>query len=179
MVEIIVDWERITERHLKELIEEIPELKGKVSVEEILALCKSKEKAYAYLLNLKLQPYTEVYYRLGQLILRRPPKRTIPTSNTQLELIMKRFLEDIGFIDYEFQYEVKGYILDFAFPDIKLAIEVGHVRWHPEERDKRKEKVLSDWKILWFNVESPNELLKREEEIKRTIREEVERRKRT
>ncbi len=167
MVKIIVDWSSISEDILKELIEE--------SVEEILTLCKSKEKAYAYLLNLKLQPHAEVYYRSGQLILRRPPRRTIPTSNTQLELIMKRFLEDLGFTDYEFQYEVKGYILDFAFPDIKLAIEVGHVKWHPEERDKRKEKALLDWKILWFNVESPKELLEHEEEIKRSIMKEVER----
>ncbi len=184
MAELEVDWNKVTtEEYLEKMLEDIPELKGRISVKEILDLCRSKERAFAYLLNLKLQPHAEVYYRSGQIVIRAPSKRRISTYNTELELIMKRFLEDLRLTNYEFQYEVKGYILDFAFPDLKLAIEVGHVRWHPEERDKKKEKALSDWKILWFNVNSPNvnspeELKEREEEIKRTIKEEIKERTR-
>ena len=176
MAKLEVDWNKVTEEYLEKIIEDIPELKGRISVKEILDLCKSKERAFAYLLNLKLQPHAEVYYRSGQIVIKAPPKRRFPTYNTELELIMKQFLEDLELTNYEFQYEVRGYILDFAFPDMKLAIEVGHVRWHPEERDKKKEKALSDWKILWFNVNSPEELKEREDEIKRAIKKEIEKR---
>lgn len=61
-------------------------------------------------------------------------------------------------ITYKFQYSVGSrFILDFAMPEIRLAIEADGVYWHslPEnqERDKRKDNYLRNqgWTILRFS----------------------------
>ena len=43
------------------------------------------------------------------------------------------------------QYLIEGYIVDFAFPDIRLAIEADGAAYHAEERSERDRK--RDWVI--------------------------------
>lgn len=75
-----------------------------------------------------------------------------PTSIEQL-LIDELETRDI---EYEFQYKLNQWSIDFAFPNHKLAVEADGVYWHslPEniERDKRKDRSLKrkDWTILRF-----------------------------
>lgn len=59
-------------------------------------------------------------------------------------------------IEYLVQYPLCGFVLDFAFPNHKLAVEADGVYWHNlenvKEKDARKDRALSDcgWTILHF-----------------------------
>lgn len=72
------------------------------------------------------------------------------------QLLLEEF--DRRDIAYKFQYYIGSrFVLDFAIPEIRLAIEADGVYWHslPEnqERDKRKDNYLrnQDWTILRFS----------------------------
>lgn len=60
-------------------------------------------------------------------------------------------------IEYEFQYSLGKWVLDFAFPQQHIAVEADGVYWHslPKavEKDKRKEADLRSrgWKLLRFD----------------------------
>ena len=64
--------------------------------------------------------------------------------------------------DYKFNLPCCGYFIDFAFEDIKIALEVdGKQHDYPEnkERDEKKEKALEDdgWTVVrlrWYNVKT-------------------------
>jgi len=58
-------------------------------------------------------------------------------------------------IDFVVQYPLKfSFILDFAFPDFKLAIEVDGVYWHSQKKNRKRDKVKDSilaregWKVL-------------------------------
>ena len=57
-------------------------------------------------------------------------------------------------IDYEFQFKFGRYMLDFAFPEYKLAVEADGVYWHSlpgnVQRDIRKDRALkkAGWSVM-------------------------------
>ncbi|MBN1762861.1 MAG: DUF559 domain-containing protein [Methanomicrobia archaeon] len=100
-------------------------------------------------------------------------------KDTDLENKTEEYLIELGFkehVDYEKQYGVSEYWIDFAFVNEKVAVEPGADYWHPKEKDKAKEKSLEDrgWEVLWFNEDAIHH---GEEGVKRKIREVVMRRR--
>ena len=111
--------------------------------------------------------------RPGQLQIRElvPPAK----KDTDLEKKTEQYLNELGFKvheDYEKQYNVSRYWIDFAFVNEKVAIEPGANYWHTKEKDEGKEKALNErgWKVLWFNEDDIN---LEEDRVKRIIRETI------
>ena len=46
--------------------------------------------------------------------------------------------------DYWPQFPIGRFVVDFADPAIKVAIEADGARWHDEERDSQRDQELSD-----------------------------------
>lgn len=75
------------------------------------------------------------------------------------EQIFINFLKKYGYDEkflIEREYSIYPYFIDFAFVDIKLAIEIDgsqHLRADRIESDKKKDKLLIDngWKVLRFS----------------------------
>ena len=104
-----------------------------------------------------------------------PPKY----SDTDLERMFEEILNELGFregIDYQKQYPIFSKVVDFAFPEIKVAFEPGATYWHtpewvegeplksfglsPEEvyyphkkEDIEKDRLLkrNGWLVGWLN----------------------------
>ena len=76
-------------------------------------------------------------------------------SPTSIEITMAKELKAQG-IDFEQEYPIDGFRIDFALPEIKLAVECDGDYWHSlpgiKEKDKRRDKVLSKlgWTTLRF-----------------------------
>jgi len=71
---------------------------------------------------------------------------------TDIEKIMKQQLINLNFIP---QFPIRGsYILDFAHPELKIAVECDGERWHPIGKiyDLKKTKFLErrGWKVVRF-----------------------------
>jgi len=54
------------------------------------------------------------------------------------------------------QYMLEGYIVDFAFPDVKLAIEADGAQYHSEDRrelDRKRDWIISrkGWTVKRFH----------------------------
>lgn len=86
-----------------------------------------------------------------------------PTSLTSIEQIIKDGLDSLG-LEYELQYTgISPWVIDFAFPSYKLAIEVDGKYWHSleniKEKDKRKNKALKQrgWSVLHFGEDEINQ----------------------
>jgi len=79
---------------------------------------------------------------------------------TNIEEIFREALERRGLrkgIDFATQYPMRhSYILDFAFPDKKIAVEVDGSAWHSEPKARQmdgfKNKILRErgWKVFRF-----------------------------
>ena len=96
-------------------------------------------------------------------------------KDTDLEKKTEQYLSELGFKeheDYEKQYNVSRYWIDFAFVNEKVAVEPGADYWHTKEKDEGKEKALNErgWKVLWFNEEDINH---DKDRVKRIIRETI------
>jgi len=109
----------------------------------------------------------------GQLQLRElvPPSK----ADSDLEREMEKILKELGFKgkkDYEKQYNVSRYWIDFAFVKEKIAVEPGAKYWHSKERDAGKGRALNKrgWEVLWFNED---EIYHDRERIKYTVKEVV------
>jgi very-short-patch-repair endonuclease len=97
-------------------------------------------------------PYSRDYGIFWYVIKLVPPAK----RNTDLEKKTEQYLSELGFKeheDYEKQYYVSGYWIDFAFVNEKVAVEPGADYWHTPEKDETKEKALNEmgWKVIWFN----------------------------
>ena len=83
---------------------------------------------------------------------------------TNLEEIVKEYL-DKEEVDYIFQFSTRtGFIIDFAIPSKKVAIEVDGEKWHSSKeamkRDRFKDYQLrrEDWKVIRIKEEEINSL---------------------
>ena len=84
----------------------------------------------------------------------------IGVNNTYIERIIQTLLEEnkIKFIP---QYQVGKYVIDFAIPQLKLAIECDGEYWHsiPEQiiHDQNRDRQLTFWK--WKTLRLPENLI--------------------
>ena len=74
-----------------------------------------------------------------------------------LEKQVDTILKKLGFCDIFLpQFSVENYILDFAEPDNKIAIEVQGNYWHKKPKQKIKDKIKkrileeNGWKIIYI-----------------------------
>lgn len=82
------------------------------------------------------------------------------------ERFFREFLEQNGLInnvDYEQQYKIKTYYVDFYFPKINLCVEIDGERFHRrcDKELKREEIIKKQHNLIRFNVKT---LLKKEYE---------------
>lgn len=77
---------------------------------------------------------------------------------TDIEDIMREGLERHKIKGFEPQFPThSGFIIDFAFPQIKLAIECDGERWHSSKKAKAKKRFRdwilrrSGWRIIHFD----------------------------
>jgi very-short-patch-repair endonuclease len=77
-------------------------------------------------------------------------------KQTSIEKAIQKEFDSLGLI-YEIQYTgIPPWVIDFAFPDHRLAIEIDGVYWHSlknvKEKDARKDKDLTNkgWQIIHF-----------------------------
>lgn len=96
--------------------------------------------------------------------MRRSMEGYLRTRATTQELILKKALEKLGYYP-KFQHAVCRAILDFAFVDLKIGIEIDGVTHmtmpSKREKDKRRDEELErdGWIILrFFNSEIEDEL---------------------
>jgi len=70
---------------------------------------------------------------------------------TSLEKKAKQILDELG-VNYIEQYSTRlGFIIDFAIPDKKIAIEVDGKYWHKDKkRDRFRDWMLrrAGWKVV-------------------------------
>ena len=83
---------------------------------------------------------------------------------TNLEEVVKEYL-DRNEIDYIFQYSTRtGFVIDFAIPENKVAIEVDGKKWHSSEVAKKKDRFKDymlrreGWKVLRVKEEEISSL---------------------
>lgn len=71
---------------------------------------------------------------------------------TSIERIMRIALESED-IDFEIQYHIKRYFVDFAILACRLAIEVDGEYWHDVEKDAQRDYVLNllGWRVIRFS----------------------------
>ena len=90
-------------------------------------------------------------------------KCVISNTNRQMRLngqtTIEKLLQDElnkRNIDHSYNYSLPPWVIDFAFPNYKLAVEADGIYWHSldnvKEKDKRKDKDLikRGWTILHF-----------------------------
>jgi len=71
---------------------------------------------------------------------------------SSIEKAMKTFLVELG-IDFSQQHPIKKYFVDFALPDVKIAIEVDGHYWHRDsERDNARQREIEreGWLVIRF-----------------------------
>ena len=83
---------------------------------------------------------------------------------TNLEEIVKDYLNKNN-VDYIFQYSTRtGFIIDFAIPNKKIAIEVDGEKWHSSKEaikhDNFKDYMLKreGWNVIRIKEEKINKL---------------------
>ncbi len=93
-------------------------------------------------------------------------------KRTSIEKIMENLLIKMG-VNYVFQYPILNFDVDFAIPDLKIAIECDGVYWH-KNREKelvRDRKIQNEgWTIIHFtDIQLNKELDKVEDELYRIL----------
>jgi len=96
---------------------------------------------------------------------------TFRNNPTPAEIKFQQILSDIG-IDFTFQQPFKIFLLDFAIPSLKIAIEIDGKEHHQQrklrESDRRRTAYLekSGWRVLRFsNFEVVNESIKVQQQL--------------
>ena len=93
---------------------------------------------------------------------------------SEAERLLRRLLLSAGITGWRADYPLAGVgVLDFAFPDVRLAIEVDGRAWHSAgdrfQRDRTRQNlaVAAGWTVLRFTWE---DLTRRPDEVIATIR---------
>ena len=84
--------------------------------------------------------------------------KRIRAEGTLLEQQLKNILDEIGYqegVDYFPGFSISSYLLDFAFPSLRLDIEADGEYWHKNRRDQdqKRDEYLKNcgWVVLRFN----------------------------
>lgn len=148
-----------------------PNYKGKIT--KICKYCKEKFEVYPYRLSTanycsiqcsKLDTSEKTRRQIAESIKKLQKENPKIHPNyilaqkghiTEIEKLIRDELIKRG-LAFETQYRVLGYWIDFAFPDVKLAVECDGGRWHSTKeqifRDTKKDERLRNigWTILRF-----------------------------
>ncbi len=79
------------------------------------------------------------------------------------ERMFRDALTEYGFSGWVHQYKFRWWSIDFAFPKLKIAIEIDGSYWHSSEaqknKDARKDKFLTErgWKVIHFLADNMTE----------------------
>lgn len=125
-------------------------------VEKIRLACKECDKIFY-----RSQAYLDSKKGMGNFC--SAPCRAIHTKRnmrhntpTSIEQAIMDILDEKK-LDYEFNYYLKPWVIDFAFLNARLAVEADGIYWHSLpgmiEKDARKDADLAsrDWQILRFD----------------------------
>ena len=85
--------------------------------------------------------------------------REFRKNPTKSEQIIWNTLRNRNFLQLKFerQYVLKGYVLDFYCPELKLAVEIdGSVHNGKKKEDKNRQSILENSGITFYQVESRN-----------------------
>jgi very-short-patch-repair endonuclease len=76
---------------------------------------------------------------------------------TDIEAITEEALQDLG-VDYEFEYQVGRYSVDFYLPEYRIAIECDGVYWHRDREDKDAERdaYLEQRGLIMVHLDGPD-----------------------
>lgn len=88
--------------------------------------------------------------RLEEILAEKERRKDLKMT-TPLEAKFQHILDECRITGYVREHEVCGYLIDFAFIDQKLGIEVdGRIHETKIERDEKRDKILTDagWKIV-------------------------------
>jgi len=73
---------------------------------------------------------------------------------TSIEKIVEEWLVKNG-VEYSFQHPVHtGFVIDFAIPEKKIAIEVDGTKWHSSKKAKKRDRFKDyqlkrdGWKVI-------------------------------
>jgi len=71
---------------------------------------------------------------------------------TSIERLLRLAMEKCD-LSFEIQHPVGSRIVDFAFPDLHLAIEADGEHWHTAEQDKNRDEELATegWAVIHFS----------------------------
>jgi len=120
-----------TDERVRKLGEEHSEKLKKLFIEGKL---KSPRKGKSYEELYGVEKAKKLKEQVSKRNIKRLVERVIPQANTKPERILKKELVKLGFKegkDFIHQYDFYGrYVCDFAFPEIKLIIEVQGDFWH-------------------------------------------------
>lgn len=94
-------------------------------------------------------------------------------GQTKIELKLANLLDNIG-IKYTSEYNIGKYIVDFALPELYIAIEADGDYWHKtrQEQDAFRQKKIEDkgWTVLRFSESEINNKIELvEDELRRVI----------
>jgi very-short-patch-repair endonuclease len=97
-------------------------------------------------------------------------------TRSQAERLFARLLNSAGITGWQANYPVGGYVVDFAFPGSKVAIEIDGFAFHsdPEafrnDRERQNYLILRGWTVLRFTwqdlIENPERVVV---EVRRAI----------
>jgi len=95
--------------------------------------------------------------------------RELRKNPTEAEALLWKYLSNRGLCGFKFrrQYPVKGFVLDFYCPEIRLGIELdGHVHDDLKEYDRQRQSIIENNGIRFLRfknievIQNMNEVLK-------------------
>lgn len=63
---------------------------------------------------------------------------------TKIEVYVGLWLDDMGH-EYEYQYPLGSWVVDFYIPDLNLVVEVDGAYWHSQPRTVARDRKLEAW----------------------------------
>jgi very-short-patch-repair endonuclease len=102
--------------------------------------------------------------------------RRVRLEGTLPEQRLKDILDEMGHqegVDYFLQYPISSYLLDFAFPSLRLDIEADGQYWHESRKDQDQKRDVHlkncGWTVLRFNEKDLEDVKHIKDSIQRWV----------